>query len=348
MKKILIVVSLVASGLVFIYLERCSDPTDNGSGNATATTKSSSAIPISDEQSTKQKKLEAWEPTPEEKSIQAATVALLHGKVIDQFQQPVDNALIVCLPNYARDSMRRVELRTSKDGTFLFRESNCPTANISASAEGYYHTPTSSKTIVFAAIPKSMPPSWREKLNPPSSTSPESPLILTLRKMGAREPLLVKRQNGVLKEEQSYVIGLKPAQRLHVKYWFDPTTKRTTSYELPVHDWGIEITIEDGGIIQASKPDVDVPSSFLAPDDGYQPSVRFAFDSSMDDNTYKNQIRPDLFVKFDDGTFARLETRFSSSAKRPFWSIDSFYNPSGSRSTEFDPAIQIEALPAQR
>ena len=292
---------------------------------------------------------EIWQPTSEEQKELASTEAVLHGKVVDQFNQPVSNAEIVCLPNPdpTISGLRRVVIHSAKDGTFSLWEPNAPMVRVNASAPGYYTSTSSSGFFSFAKAPATAPEDLRRSVTGTTKTSPENPAILTLRKMGAREPLLQRSHAGVLKDQQSYRIGTKANQCVQVKYWFDPSPKRVHANGWTIHDWSVEISVEGGGIIGAAKPDASVPESFVAPLEGYQESIRFAYESSMDDSKLQNEIRPEFFVIFADETFARMETRFSASPSWPFGTILSWYNPSGSRSAEFDASIQIDVPPEE-
>ncbi len=341
-------VYLAATALLVASYRQCSNSEVVAPRN-TAQTKEPAPPSVAATERKKQTELETWEPTPEEKSIQEATVAVLHGKVVDEFGHPVPNAEIVCKPNNDPwiNSLRRIVIRSDADGRFFLREANAASLSVSASAAGYYTSKASSGGYSFTDLPLSMPENLRKRALPKTQSSSENPVILTLRKMGSREPLLERRRSGVLQDTQTYLIGTTENHQIYIKYWLDTAVKRMHINGWPVHDWGVEISVKNGEIVSTAKPDSSNPASFMAPLDGYQAKIEQTFDSSMDDTKQKRGILGDFFVRFKDGTFARLELDLQSSPTRPWGIVASLYNPSGSRSTEFDPSIQIE-LPQNR
>lgn len=289
----------------------------------------------------------SYVPTPEEQTAINGTEALFYGKVVDLKNEPVANADVVCIPNHDPwvSGLRRTVIKTDKNGDFLIREANAPSIHVSVSASGYYATDESRGSFGFAELPGSAPKSLRERWKGIAVTSQENPKIFILRKMGTREPLLHRTYSGIIKEQKTYLIGLKENQSILVKYTLDPTPKRIHKNGWSLHNWGVEITMIDGGLIKAEIPNKEISESFIAPLSGYQPSVRFEYNSSMDDVTFKRAVRSQFFAKFTDGTYARFSIDFEMDPKRPFGSVESWYNPSGQQATEFDPSIQIRISP---
>lgn len=131
-----------------------------------------------------------------------------------------------------------------------------------------------------------------------------------------------------------------------VEYGVDPEEKKGMGGETVV-EWWIDISVTGGGVVLAEKTDFSKPSSFVAPEGGYQPTIRFTENTGMRNGRYHRTLKPELFVLFPDGTYARLETRFTHDIKRPFAVVRSWFNPSGSRNTEFDPSLEIEVAAEQ-
>jgi hypothetical protein len=163
--------------------------------------------------------------------------------------------------------------------------------------------------------------------------------------MGAREPLLHRSYGDFIKNEQTYLIGQNPSQSIFVKFWLDPTPKRTHVNGWEVYNWGFEISVQGGGLIKAEVPKPEIPDSFIAPMSGYQPSIRFEFDASMHDKIFKRDLKSQFFAKFTDGTYARFSVNYEMDPKRPFGKVESWFNPSGRQATEFDSSIQITNSP---
>jgi len=295
-------------------------------------------------------KKKRWEPSPEETEAWQSTEAVLYGKIIDLDGIPVSQAEVECsirhYPGAQNENERKFILRPEADGTFYTKQQRAPVMEVSVSAVGYYPTEKSRKSFDFSNPPRSMPDEILRKIAPKDVTTKEKPTLFILRKMKSREPLVARDLLKVLTSSQTYLVGLNSEHSIRFDYWFDPTATGTNHYGQPTNAWGIEIFVDGGGIKQTEKAVAEAPESFIAPSDGYSPSLRFAFDGSV--ATYKRLLKASFFVMFNDGKYARLETTFDSDTKRPTADIDSWFNPSGSRSTEFDPALQIEVPPAQR
>ena len=123
--------------------------------------------------------------------------------------------------------------------------------------DGYYPTEQMHATFGFAEIHASMPPELRARVVPPHRADPNNPVIFTLKKMGRTEPLVHRSQGGVVKSEQSFLIGTSDAHWLTLKYWFDPELKRVADLtERPIYDWGVEIAVPGGGLLGKSRTSV--------------------------------------------------------------------------------------------
>ncbi len=302
-----------------------------------------------DEKDTSENNTGLWNMSAADLKLMKSTEADLYGLVLDQYGQPVPDAEIVGQPTLEIDGekdLRRFVTRTAQDGTFHIKEPNCPSLSVVAGASGYY---TSEKGIAYydfgeppASLLASLPPQWRENVHPPTRTSAGNPAVLVLKKMANSEPMLKTDYCGVLKEQQILAIGLKPEQKLQVKYWFDPTVKRNHPNYGPVYDWGVEFIVENGGLIETTQPETEDSEAYIAPKEGYRPSLRYSFDSSMSDEDWTIHFNKFFFIRFTDGTYARIDTEISPEAKRPWHIVYSYYNPSGNRSTEFNPDIQIK------
>ncbi|RYD20662.1 MAG: carboxypeptidase regulatory-like domain-containing protein [Verrucomicrobiaceae bacterium] len=273
-----------------------------------------------------------------------STEALLYGKVVDEQGAPVPEALVVCLPNPDPwiSGSRRTELKADAEGAFMIREKNSPTLHISTSAPGYYTGEKSSDIFSFADLPESLPASIRKEMPPPDRTTLSAPAVFILRRMGNREPLMARSKSGVMTETQEYQIGSGKSHRVDVRYHVDPEVVRESEREGVVPAWRVDISVPGGGVLLARKVDFADLSSFTAPESGYEPVIRITNGGETENAVFKRDLEPEFFVRFSDGTFARLETRFSYSAKRPFAVVRSWFNPSGSRATEFDPTLQID------
>jgi hypothetical protein len=119
--------------------------------------------------------------------------------------------------------------------------------------------------------------------------------------------------------------------------WIDPEVKGSDPItQQPIFNWGFEISVPGGGI--AAKAIGEVHD---APTQGYNSNFVRQFTIEMKPAEYRRIFSEELFLKFDDGLFARVSVRLSAKPQRPFGTVESWFNPSGSRLTEFDPSKQI-------
>jgi hypothetical protein len=287
-----------------------------------------------------------WTPTAEELRRIEETEAVFYGRVIDQYGEPVTNVKIRFTPaDQGRNGLYQTWfVQADSKGAFAIRRKNTPAVRISVEVPpGYYGTNERGGEFAFPETPVSLPPALRKNLLPPHRADPANPVIFKLKKMGPTEPLIYWRQSRVLGEENTFQVAPDPGHRLLLKFWVDPVPKRSDPIsQMPFYDWGCEISVPSGGIVARTNPE-----AFDAPVDGYTDQIRFDYPAEMDARDYKLGLNREFFLKFDDGRFARIEVSMDSRPQRPFATVVSWFNPSGSRSTEFDESKQIE-IPAPR
>ena len=96
-------------------------------------------------------------------------------------------------------------------------------------------------------------------------------------------------------------------------------------YNQQPFDWDAKITVPDGGLIEYTNQ-----FDFVAPDNGYQSSVEFAFPKET--VGWTDTVSKNYFIKLPSG-YARLNIYIG--AKRPlFFSVEYDYNPDGSPNLE--------------
>lgn len=346
-KTVIVITGAVTIFIIAFVLRNCSASTNGFVHSSKISSPNQTKTKERERSEGAKKEQENYKPTLKEQQEIEGTEAVLYGKVVDLKNEPVPAAEILCLPNHDPwvSGLRRTVITADQNGEFLIREKNAPSIHVSVSAPGYYTTKESNGVFGFAEAPNSAPKNLRLRWDGITKTSQTNPKIFTLRKMGVREPLLHRNYGDVIKGQQRYLIGINPSQSILVKYLLDPDPKRMHGNGWAIYNWGVEISLQGGGLIKAEVPREEIPDSFIAPSSGYQPSIRFEFDSTMDDSTFQRDLESHFFAKFTDGTYARFKVDFEMDPKRPFGIVESWYNPSGGQATEFDPSIQIPAPP---
>lgn len=109
--------------------------------------------------------------------------------------------------------------------------------------------------------------------------------------------------------------------------------------------WYCEMSIPGGGfflIDEKLEPDGDVYQSryaadakdgeeFMAPESGYQETVRAEMPESRMDESWRNSYTRNYYVKFPDNTYGRIRVQLGRGSA---YDIMSWYNPTGNRNTE--------------
>lgn len=330
-----------------------SNPPDEDHVEAKSADISESTTPVADlsyakkaaEMPEAQAKQVAFWPSEKEIKTWKSHEVEFYGKVVDLNDHPIANAYVNCIIATGDESKdeRSVSIKTKEDGTFLLKEKNAPMLRLNVTADGYYHTDESRKSFQMAPSPASMPAVLRPPQTPNIQSSPENPVVFKLRAMGTREPLLFRQKAGVMKAQQTYMIGFKKEHSIEVRYGLDPQAKRIVNGPggYPLYNWWVEIIVPQGGIKRTEKPNPEEPQSFVAPENGYEQKYRYEFTDAMVDESYRKRAGGDFFIRFNDNTYARIEIDLSSDIVRPFHSFDSWFNPS-SRFTEPDATKYIE------
>ena len=281
-----------------------------------------------------------WSPNAEDVRAVNETEAVFFGKVIDQFGAPVPGAEIKAERKLSDEGTLTENsfTRTGADGKFSIRQKNSPTLSIGVVIpSGYYPAGENTRQFVFSQIPPSFPIEHRKVFLPPHQADPNNPVIFKLNKMGRTEPMIHRSESAVASNNREFTVGAEAKHRLNLKFWKDPTVARmdpTTGQ--PFYDWGAEITVPSGGIIERTDPD-----AYEAPKQGYKDLIRLEYSSEMAAKDYRRSIQQQFFIRFTDGRYGRIEVRLNSLPTRPFVTVESWFNPSGSTATEYDTSKSI-------
>jgi hypothetical protein len=115
---------------------------------------------------------------------------------------------------------------------------------------------------------------------------------------------------------------------LKIEVWTEDQAKDAQGH----YRWRSRMSIHEGGLLERNNP-----YDFVAPDDGYAPSVEISMTTTADG--WKQGIEKEYFAKLSDGRFARFSFELTTVGDH-FVTIESYLNPKpGSRNLEFDPSI---------
>ena len=290
------------------------------------------------------KSLLNWKPSPAETSKIINTEVLFYGKVVDQFGNPVPNAVIRYkrLPNGEGELPETIpfaELSVNEKGEFTLHGMRAATMSIHVvEAPGYYNNDGAFKTIQFAEPPASMPPVLRTTVVPAYKPDPQRPELFHMKKMGPTDGLYSLHHHCQMKPDGSPLnifLDYNPESKgggIHALEFALSCDLAATRRDGPtlVHSWRFTIAAKHGGLLSTTDD-----GGFLAPIDGYHPHESFEYSINLSDDDWRRRIDQIYFVRFDDGTYGRFKLQVGTYPSRLFV-IESLYNPSGGRSVEWD------------
>jgi len=253
-----------------------------------------------------------------------------YGKVVDENTQSVANASIHFEWNdLSEKGTSEAQTQSDAQGLFSLTGRTGKGMSLTITKEGYY-TPEESRYPSF------------EYGDPYGHFVPDAanPVIFHLRKKGVAEPLVRFRKSfGLPKNGTPIEIDLATGKLtpsgsadFRVECWTDDQGR------LPGQkfDWKCRVSLVGGGI---QRYDEEFP--FLAPEAGFQPTDEIDM-TVRPDQKWQMDVQQRYFIRTSDGRFGRVVFRMIAHGGH-FCLIESYFNPSGSRSLEFDPNSIIPA-----
>lgn len=248
-----------------------------------------------------------------------------YGKVIDENSNAIAGASVQF--SWTEIPLRpdeKASTQSDSEGLFSLRNKRGPTLNVSVGKEGYYATRPQLHSFSYAL--------GSDRFSP----DPQTPVVFRLRKKGIGEQLIhvggvglhTMRDFLLNADGKPTEVSLRdgrstPAGGGDVKVEFkagpalDNSPSRIT--------WQCQITIPGGGLIST---DEEFP--FLAPESGYQPSD----DLTISGTNWTEEVDKQYYVQLPNGYFGRVNLHIIGVADRPFFRMESFLNPTGSRDLE--------------
>jgi hypothetical protein len=257
-----------------------------------------------------------------------------YGIALDENNKPIANASVKLSPldnpaMYGKDSV--CWEKTGQDGRFSLTGAHGGDLFVRVEKEGYYDTSDSVATFGFNPL---------SSIDRPMPTK-DKPAVLRLRKRGIGAALTsVEHARGrVPKDGKSVFVSLATGEKVpaekgdfQVECWVnDGGTKPGEHYE-----WICRITVPNGGLVERSDP-----FGFMAPESGYQDADEFHMPKSPTSQQWSDIGKKEYFVKTGNGKFARMHFEIIINRDIPFYVVESYLNPTGSRYLEYNkgPAI---------
>jgi hypothetical protein len=281
------------------------------------------------EQTRKQALEEWWRRREKDKLADWKTPISFYGRAVDQDMHSVPGASVRF--EWTDLSPKGTSTRqTTADANGFFSLANAEGKNLGVyiSKAGYV-VAKKSKARAFEFGDPSEPNFYEPDA--------KNPVLFVLRKTGQGVPLVRRSVEVVLpRDGSSQAIDLATGRiqtdgNLSVQSW-KPWPPRPAS---PPYDWKIQLTMSGGGFIEAPEE-----FAFEAPETGYSPIFEL-IEKSENVGAWKVSADQSLYFKLDKpDRYGRMKIRTDGNSRYVF--IDYFFNPSGSRNLEFDPAREIK------
>ncbi len=245
----------------------------------------------------------------------------LHGKVVDQHGDPVPGASITLTPTdapFGDQSRSKMTIFSDAEGKFSVKGLKGASMGVRAEKEDYIPIfrmggPASSSMVDYSGNAKTGK----------QYSNPATPLVLTLHKVGPVEPMVyVDKKRWRLPVDGSPVrIALDSENgngkhEIEFRFVSDRIARLEKGGEFYASfDWTFEAHIPGGGFIWN-----DSDYHFEAPESGYKETIRYHHPASQPREKWKRSQRGRYFVKFSDGTHARIEFSIDGgSDRRPLY-----------------------------
>ena len=252
-----------------------------------------------------------------------------YGKVVDESTNPIPDAQVDFVWNdLSAEGTSRDHTTSDASGSFSLTGIKGKAMTVKVGKEGYYAYQPVGLAFNYAGENHNFVP------------DAANPVIFRLKKKGIAEPLIhFDKGFSVPKDGAPVEIDLTTGRQtssspnaIKVECWTHDTEKKS-GWEF---DWKCRVSIP-GGELQS----YNEMFPFLAPEGGYVPADEIDMTVKAD-TPWTQDVQRNYFVRTAGGAFGRLTFRMIAHGDH-FCRIDSYFNPSGSRSLEFDPNNGIRA-----
>lgn len=255
----------------------------------------------------------------------------IYGKVIDQDGNPMAGVDVTGSVSriqgwFGEEKWEDHATHTDANGLFQFSGLTGADWNVSVKKDGY---------IIDYTRGCSGPSGGADG----SQTNPNNRIILTMYKQHGAEPMTYREiESRVPYDGTTASFNLTADQKstngdLKITLLRSPLKIRRG---LDKYDWNVKIEMTNGGLQTESSP-----YPYWAPESGYQSA--FVTGMSSNNVAWNRELKQNFYIKDGQGKYGRLLIDLFTDAVRPDTGIkiQTWFNPSGSRNLEFDPAKQI-------
>jgi hypothetical protein len=270
---------------------------------------------------TTQQKTDSLNNAVEDWSAKIHGAIEFYGKVVDENNQPVENANIKFIWSQFSpldEATPTTNVLSDPNGLFLLQGVIGAKLNIIVTKPGYYYVRSLNKDyFTYSSLPGTIP--FQPDFN--------NPILFHLRKKGEGAELITASLNVAIPRDGGWVgidlLTRKPDDKGQLKF---NQTKPPYETWKKATEWSFHLTISDGGFAPLTDE-----LSFVAPESGYMPEL--GFDFKKDKPTWEKGIKTNLYFVFGNPPrYGKLtvETDISWDGAHVSYAI----NPTGSRNLE--------------
>ena len=239
------------------------------------------------------------------------TPITFYGKVVDQHGDPVPQADVKTeVADHPFGGSRLPARQTDAAGRFSITGIHGISLSIRVSKKGYNGMPAKAGKLGSGGDFDAVDPGSAGIRFPDAS----KPVVFTLYKQGAMEPLVKVRKNYLMAHDGAPVpVQLDPgvpnsSHQVILKCWSKDQEPRPAGEWR--YDWRLEISVPEGALKLR-----DDDYAFEAPMDGYQASDSIAMEAAQTQPAWKDRARRSYFIRFSDGVFARVDVEMLTGGK---------------------------------
>ncbi len=251
-----------------------------------------------------------------------------YGKVVDENEQPVEDAHIKL--DWNDQSARGTsysETVSDANGFFSLTGVEGKILGVRPEKESYYTSLEQNRFVFeYAAF-------WEEKSY--HEPDPDKPVIFHLRKKGEAEPLIKRYaqislpRNGSVVRFDLFEGKQSQAGQLELQAWCSEKDAEGK------YDWRLIIQVPSGGI-----KDTKEEFAFSAPESGYAPTLEINMLRNLGKD-WKSSVEQQAYVAFGNPVqYTRINFRMTGLGENFY--MDCWVNPSGSRNLEYDKEKEIK------
>ena len=236
-----------------------------------------------------------------------------YGKVVDQNGLPIPDATVTYrVNNIPWGGGARSQMRTDASGEFQISSKGL-SLYVEITKDNYRSLPRRSDIAPGVAderpVSSGTYPYAKQFAGTVHKPDKSHPVIFTLHKSGALEPLIIQPGKDLIMAKDGSPIRVElnpgnPKTVIEMQCWTDDKNPNAERH----YDWRFKMTVLSGGLEERLDE-----IAFIAPPSGYEGrSFDYSMKKELPGNQWKDEVAKSFFVRFEDDTYAILDVNMIS------------------------------------